>query len=39
MDQDAASLLEHDVITSIAKTHSKCRLRNYRAWNTLLNVI
>ena len=39
MDHGAASLLEHDVITSVAKTHSKSKLRNYGAWNTLMNVI
>ena len=39
MDHGAASLFEHDVITGIAKTHSKSRLRNYRVWNTLMNVI
>jgi len=39
MDHGAASLFEHDVITGIAKAHSKSRLRNHRAWNTLMNVI
>ena len=39
MDHGAASLFEHDVITTIAKTHSKSRLRNHRVWNTLMNVI
>jgi len=39
MDQGAASLFKHDVITGISKTHSKSRLRNRRLWNTLMNVI
>jgi len=39
MDHGAASLFEHDVIASVAKTHSKSKLRNHWAWNTLMNVI
>ena len=39
MDQGASSLFGHDVITSVAKAHSKSRLRNHRAWNVLMNVI
>jgi len=39
MDQGATSLFEHDVITTIAKTHSKSRLRNHRVRNTLIYVV